>query len=91
VVKLLFEREDVDPNHTDKDDGTPLSSAASRRREPERLSYCSNGEMLTLNLPDKYGVTPLPYAVRRGHERIAQLLQSPEFVETLDAQLPHYL
>jgi len=86
---LLLEREDVDPSRPDKDHRTPLWWAASRRHEGV-VKFLLEQEDVDPNRPDKHGVTPLSSATEGGHGRIVQLLQARKFVDTPDAQLPHY-
>jgi len=75
VVKLLLEREDVDPNRPDKHGATPLGYAV----------YGGNGRVVKLllgredvdpNRPDENGLTPLFVCfpgIRRSGEAIAKL------------------
>jgi len=52
LVKLLIEREDVNPNHADKDDQTPLSWAAGGGHEGV-VKLLLEREDVDPNRPDK--------------------------------------
>jgi len=73
VIKLLLEREDVDPNRPSKDDGTPLSWAASQGHEGvvKLLLERQNVDPDRLGKDDQ---TPLGWAAICGYEGVVKLL-----------------
>ena len=79
VVKVLLEREDIDPNRADTRYGrTPLTIAA--RNGHERLVKILLGrEGTNPNMPDtRCGQTPLSWAAWRGHEEVVRVLLERE-------------
>jgi len=67
VVKILLEREEVNPGKPDKWGNTPLSDAAGNGHEGV-VKILLEREEVNPDKPDKYGRTPLSYAAGDGHE-----------------------
>ena len=82
VVKVLLEREDVNPNQADTECGrTPLLWAAEKGHK-EVVKILLEREDIDPNKADaEYGQTPLSRAVQRGHEGIAKMLLEREDVD----------
>jgi len=80
VVKLLLEREDVDPNLPNRDGDTPLGCAAITGYDGvvklllERLNVDPNHQCMN-------GLTPLGWAAGHGHEGVVKLLLEREDVD----------
>ncbi|KFY29889.1 hypothetical protein V493_02217 [Pseudogymnoascus sp. VKM F-4281 (FW-2241)] len=80
VVKLLLEKQGVEPNSKDNNSQTPLSLAAESgygavvRLLPAKDSVDPDPK-------DSYGQTPLSWAVKRGHEAVVKLLLATEGVD----------
>lgn len=73
VVKLLLERDDVDPNEPDADDATPLWIAAARGYKGVVKLLLARDDV-NPNIPSKYGITPLLVAAESGNEGVVKLL-----------------
>ena len=73
VVKLLLEREDVDPDGPDKNDLAPLGWAVVRGHE-EVVKLLLERENVDPNRPDANNITPLVCAATLGHEGVVKLL-----------------
>ncbi|PKA47189.1 Potassium channel KOR1 [Apostasia shenzhenica] len=67
-------RAGADPKKTDYDGRSPLHLAASRGYENMVLFLIH--ECVDINIPDKYGNTPLLEAIKNKHDRVASLLFS---------------
>jgi len=80
VVKLLLEREDVDPNRPDENDQTPLGCAAIEGHEGV-VKLMLGREDVDPNHPDMYDRTPLGCAAIEGHEGVVKLLLGREDVD----------
>ena len=80
MVKLLLEREDVDPDHLDKGDDGPLSYATINGHEGV-VKLLLGREDVDPNLQNKYGQTPLASAAIKGHEGVVKLLLEREDVD----------
>ncbi|KAK9106580.1 hypothetical protein Syun_022591 [Stephania yunnanensis] len=61
------------PNKTDYDGRSPLHLAASRGYEDITL-FLIELDGVDINIPDKFGNTPLFEAIKNGHDRVASLL-----------------
>ena len=81
ILKLLLEREDVNPDTPDTEYGrTPLSWAAEKGHE-EVVKLLLERKDVNPNTPDtKYGQTPLSWAAVNGHEGAVNLLLEREDV-----------
>jgi len=90
VVKLLLEREDVDPNRPDKYEETPLEFAAFEGHE-RVVKLLLGREDVDPDRPGEHGHTPLSHATSRGHGGIMKLLQAQKSVESADTQQSHPL
>ena len=80
VIKLLLEREDVDPNRSGLMDITPLVLAALKGHEGVVKLLLEQGNV-DLNLQSKFGLTPLASAATQGHEGVVKLLLEQENVD----------
>ena len=80
VVKLLLEREDVDPEKPNNRNITPLSWAADKGHEGVVRQLLGH-EDVKPNNPDNEGDTPLFWAAGNGHEGVVKLLLGREDVE----------
>jgi len=89
VVRILLEREDVNPNQADTECGqTPLSWAAENGHEGVVKILLERGDV-NLNQTDiKYGRTPLLWATKEGHEGVVKMLLEREDVNPNQAD-PH--
>ena len=67
VIRMLLERDDVDPDIVDKDGRTPLSWAAEKGREAVVRLLLERGDV-DPNSVDKDGQMPLVNAFSGGHE-----------------------
>ena len=75
VVKVLLEREDIDPNIPDTQDGqTPLTLAAENGHEGLVKILLERQDTNPNTVDTKYGQTPLSWAAKRGHEAVAKML-----------------
>ena len=81
VVKMLLEREDVNPNQADTRYGwTPLWWAAGCGHE-RVVKMLLEREDVNPNQPDTgSGRTPLSWAAKKGHERVVKMLLEREDV-----------
>ena len=73
VIKLLLEREDVDPNRPNKYDRTPLGCAARKGHEGVVKLLLERGD-INPNRPDENDQTPLGLAAIEGHKGVVKLL-----------------
>jgi len=75
VVKILVEREDVNPDQPDTKYGrTPLSWAAEKGHDGV-VKILVEREHVNPDQPDtKYGRTPLSWAAEKGHEGVVKIL-----------------
>ena len=94
VVKVLLEREDVNPDQPDTKYGrTPLSWAAGSRNEGI-VKILLERKDVNPDQPDTlYGRTPLSWAAGRGHEGIVKILLerkdvNPGRADTLNGRAP---
>ena len=75
VVNMLLEREDVNPDRTDTQDGrTPLSWAAEHGHEGVLKMLLERKDVNPDQADIKYGRTPLLWAVEQGHEGVVKML-----------------
>ena len=88
VVKLLLGREDVDPNHPDGYDRTPLGCAAAEGHQGVVKLLLEQKSVDPIR-PDKRGGTPLSYATSRGYREVVRLLQDRISMESSDEQRHH--
>jgi ankyrin repeat protein len=80
-VRLLLERQEVDPNLYDDEDDTPLWWAAFHGHTAVvQLLLC--WQDIDLNRKSNYGDAPLAAAARRGHEEVIRLFIQRDDVET---------
>ena len=80
VAKILLGREDVDPNHPDKQEETPLGRAAINGHEGV-VKLLLEREDVDPNHPDKQEETPLGWAAIYRHEGVVKLLLRREDVD----------
>jgi len=74
VVKVLLEREDIDPNVADTQDGrTPLRLAAENGDE-RLVKMLLERKSVRAAMPDNENQTPLPLARSKGHDGIVRIL-----------------
>ena len=73
AVKLLLDREDVDPNRPNNNSSTPLSWAAINGHE-EVIKLLLGRKDIDPNHPDNQDNTPLSWAADKGHEEVVKLL-----------------
>ncbi|RPA98561.1 ankyrin, partial [Choiromyces venosus 120613-1] len=73
VVKLLLDREGVNPDSSDEHGRTLLSFAAEGGRKGV-VKLLLDREGVNPNSSDEDGRTPLPYAARNGNQGVANLL-----------------
>jgi len=75
VVKMLLEREDVNPDQADtKHSQTPLLLAAQGGHEGIVKALLERKDVNPDRADTKYGWTPLSWAAERGHEGIVKML-----------------
>jgi len=75
VVKMLLEREDVNPNQADTEYGqTPLLWAAEGGHEGVVKMLLEREDVNPNQADTEYGQTPLSWAAENGHEGIVKLL-----------------
>ena len=75
IVKVLLEREDVNPNAADTQDGwTPLTLAAENGNETLVMMFLGRQDTDPNTADTKYGRTPLSWAVRCKHEEVVKVL-----------------
>jgi len=81
VVKMLLEREDVNPDQSDTFYGrTPLSWAAENGHERIAKMLLEREDVNPYQADLKYGRTPLLWAAKKGHEGIVKMLLEREDV-----------
>ena len=81
VVKILLDREDIDPNHGGMKEGTPpLVMAAAMGRERVVKMLLEREDIIPDQPDTRYGQTPLTCAVIMGRERIVKILLGREDV-----------
>ena len=73
AVKIILERDDVDPSKPDSEDSTPLLWAAHNGHEGV-VELLLGREDAEPNRPDDGGGTPLFWAANNGHEGVVKLL-----------------
>jgi len=89
VVKILLEREDINPNQADTGYGrTPLSWAAKNGHEGV-VRILLEREGINPDQADNYGQTPLLWAAKEGHEGVVCMLLerediNPDQADTFD-------
>jgi len=89
VVKVLLEREDIDPNVADIQDGrTPLTLAAENGHVGLVKILLERQDTNPNTVDTEYGRTPLSWAAWRGHEKVAKILLKREDIDpnTADTQ-----
>jgi len=79
VVKILLEREEVNPNKPNYYGATPVLSAALRGHEGV-VKMLLEREEATPDNPNQNGVTPLMSAASKGHEGVVKILLEHEGV-----------
>jgi len=79
AVKILVEREEVNPDKADKWGITPLSDAASNGHEGV-VKILLEREEVNPDKPNDSGRTPLSYAAKNGHEGVVKILLEREEV-----------
>jgi len=83
VVKVLLEREDIDPNIAETQDGqTPLALAAESGHEGIVKILLERQDTNPNTADTEYGRTPLLWAAKRGHEGVAKMLLERKDVRT---------
>jgi len=93
VVKILLEREDINPNQADTGYGrTPLSWAAKNGHEGV-VRILLEREDINPDQADNYGQTPLLWAAKEGHEGVVRMLLerediNPDQADTFLDQMP---
>ena len=81
VVKVLLEREDIDPNIADTQDGrTPLTLAAENGHEGLVKLLLERRDTNHDTADTKYGRTPLSWAADCGHKGVVKMLLECEDV-----------
>ena len=80
VVKLLVDKEGVDPDSEDNYDQTPLWWAAHNGHEAV-VKLLLDMEGVDPDSEDIYGLTPLSWAAHNGHEAVVKLLLDKEGVD----------
>ena len=81
VVKILLEREDVDPNQADTKYGqTPLSWAAENGHEAIVKILLERGDVNPDHIDTLYGRTPLGWAAEYGQAGVVKMLLEREDV-----------
>jgi len=79
VVKILLEREEVNPDKPNNNGRTPLSYAALSGHEGV-VKILLEREEVNPDKPDRWGQTPLSDAARDGHEGVVRILLGREEV-----------
>ena len=79
VVKILLEREEVNPDKPDSDGRTPLSFAAEDGHEGVVKILLGRGEV-NPDGPDNEGRRPLSFAAKYGREGVVKILLGREEV-----------
>ena len=81
VVKMLLEREDINPDQADNDDGrTALSWAAENGHEGVVKMLLQRENVNPGKAGTWHGRTPLSWAAEKGHEGIVKMLSEREDV-----------
>ena len=94
VVKILLEREDVNPDQADTGDGrTPLLWAAMYGHEGVVKTLLDQKDVNPNQADTKYGRTPFWWAVQNGHGRVVNILLergdvNPEQPNSEDSRTP---
>ena len=79
VVRMLLEREDVNPDQPDSKYGrTPLSWAAEKGHDGIVKMLLAREEVNPDHADTEYGVTPLWWAAKNGHDGIVTMLLERE-------------
>ena len=73
ALKILLERQEINPDKPDNDDRTPLSHAAKNGHE-RVIKILLGWEEVNPDKPDKFDRTPLSYAAESGHEGVMKML-----------------
>jgi len=73
VVKILLERDNVNPDKPNNDSQTPLCQAAYNGHEGVVKMLLERGDV-NPNKPNNHGRTPLWWAARNGHEGVVKIL-----------------
>ena len=82
VVKVLLEREDVEPDQADTKYGrTPLSWAAKNGHDGIVKILLEREDVNPNQLDTLYGQTPLSWAAKNGHEGIVNMLLKRENIQ----------
>ena len=74
IVKLLLEREGVNPDRPDQDGRTPISLAAGDGHERLVKLLLEQGHV-NPDRPDNDHQTPVSWAARNGHDGVVKLLR----------------
>ena len=75
VVKMLLEREDIDPDQADSKRGqTPLVWAAQNGHHGVVKMLLEREDVNPDHIDTKWGRTPLAWAAKHGHEKIVKML-----------------
>ena len=82
MVKLLLEREEVNPDKPDSHGQTPLLYAAIGGHEGV-VKLLLEREEVNPDKPDRNGQTPISLATERGDLRVIALLQSRKAVTSI--------
>jgi len=94
VVKMLLEREEVNPDQVDTEYGrTPLSWAAGSGQEGVAKMLLKREDVIPDQADTKYGRTPLSWAAMSGHGGLVKILLgredvNPNHEETLYRRTP---
>jgi len=80
VVKILLEREEVNPNKPNNHGATPLWFATAHGHEGV-VKILLESEEVNPDKPDNYGGTPLMSAAEKGHEGVVKILLEHEEVK----------
>ena len=73
IVRMLLERDDVNPDSTDENGQTPLSWASENGHEAV-VRILLERDDVNPDSADKIGQTPLSWAARKGHETVVRML-----------------
>ena len=88
VIKILLEREDVDPDQADTKYGrTPLSWAAEGGYEGVVKMLLERMDVNPNQADTDYGRTPLSWAAKSGHEGVVKMLLAREDVNPNQADI----
>ena len=81
VVKMLLEREDIDPDQADSKRGqTPLVWAAQNGHDGVVKMLLERGDVNPDHIDTRYGRTPLSWAAENGHKGVVKMLLEREDV-----------